>query len=114
MKEQPGGSKLTQMPSEEILNARYCSQLHAHPIPVWLEQPDPAGAFEALRLVKAGNMGKDDDDAVMSFTEFITLSHPTMPLDTGKMFWKNVYRIWLAHYAEACDTEFQKCIKGVV
>jgi ankyrin repeat protein len=110
-KEQPGGSKLMQMPAEETLKERYCSQLQAHPIPVWLEQPSASGAFEALRLVGCGNMGKDDDEAVMSFMEFVSLNPG---LDTGKGFWKNVYREWLAHYAQAVDAEFQRCIKLVV
>lgn len=111
-KAQPGGVELTQMPAEEILNRRYCSQLHAHPIPVWVEQPDAAGAFEALRLVHCGHMGKDDDESVQEFAEMMDLSHAG--LDTGKEFWTNVYRVWLHSYAEAVDGEFQKCIEDIV
>lgn len=111
MLEDSWGRVLNTLPAEEIINERYCSQLQAHPIPVWVEQPCAVGAFEALRLVRCAGMSKDDDDAVMSFAEFITLSHG---LEDGRSFWKNIYRIWLAHYAEAVDTDFQKCMKGVV
>lgn len=112
IKTEPGGADLAKMPAEEILNRKFCSQLHAHPIPVWLEQPDAAGAFEALRLVHTGHMGKDDKESVMEFAEFMALSHAGV--ETGKDFWKNIYRVWLHQYAESVDGEFQKCIKDIV
>lgn len=111
MQAEPGGKDLIKIPAEEVMNPRYCSQLHAHPLPLWLEQPDVAGAFEYLRLVHSGHMGQDDDEAVVTFAELITLGHD---FDTGKDFWKNIYRLWLHNYAEAVDAEFQKCIKGIV
>jgi len=111
MQAKPGGLELIKIPAEEVLNSRYCSQLHAHPFPVWLDDPSAAGAFEFLRLVHSGHMGQDDDEAVVTFAELILLGHD---FGTGKDFWKNVYRLWLHNYAEAVDAEFQRFVKGIV
>jgi len=112
MLEQEGGKELAAMPAEEVLTDRYRTQLSAHPIPVWVEEPDPAGAFEALRNVCGlGPTIKDDDEAIMSFAEMLTLN-PDM--DTGAKFWKNIYRFWLCRYAEALAMEFHAKIKSVV
>jgi hypothetical protein len=97
--------------AEEILNKQCLSQLDAHQIPLWLEQQDPAGAFEALRLVTAAGMGKDDDDSVLCFIDLLTQNHDFL---TGKGFWKNVYRLWLRAYARVAEGEFHKGVQSVL
>eukprot|EP00418_Pyrodinium_bahamense_P066468 CAMPEP_0179082604 /NCGR_PEP_ID=MMETSP0796-20121207/37254_1 /TAXON_ID=73915 /ORGANISM="Pyrodinium bahamense, Strain pbaha01" /LENGTH=849 /DNA_ID=CAMNT_0020779997 /DNA_START=36 /DNA_END=2585 /DNA_ORIENTATION=+ len=106
-----GGEELAALPEEEILREEYQTQLAAHPIPLWVEQLDPAGAFEALRLVGANGMGRDDDAALLSFMDLVTVGHD---FDTGKSFWRNVYRLWLSEYAKAADLEFHRAIRTIV
>lgn len=111
MQEQDGADDLCAMQEEEVLRPDCCSQLSVHPIPLWLEQLDPAGAFEALRLVGAWGMGKSDGDSVMAFMDLINLSND---FDTGRSFWLNVYKMWLSEYARAADPEFHKTLRGIV
>uniref|UniRef100_A0A7S4QR61 EF-hand domain-containing protein n=1 Tax=Alexandrium monilatum TaxID=311494 RepID=A0A7S4QR61_9DINO len=106
-----GGDEVARMPFEEVVLESYPSQLALHPIPVWVEEPDPARAFEALRLVAAAGMGKDDDDSLMAFRELLTLQPD---FSTGPNFWRNVYRLWLSEYAKAADLDFHRQVTKIV
>eukprot|EP00428_Durinskia_dybowskii_P020078 CAMPEP_0170212662 /NCGR_PEP_ID=MMETSP0116_2-20130129/5949_1 /TAXON_ID=400756 /ORGANISM="Durinskia baltica, Strain CSIRO CS-38" /LENGTH=882 /DNA_ID=CAMNT_0010463201 /DNA_START=91 /DNA_END=2739 /DNA_ORIENTATION=+ len=105
------GTDLVGRPELEINNPKYTSQLQAHPIPVWLQDLDAAGAFEALRSVNAASMGGDDESAMLAFIDLTTTN---MDFDTGKKFWKNVYALWLSSYAKLADNLFQSKVRGLV
>jgi hypothetical protein len=106
-----GGDILKQMPAEEVLTAHGLTQLAVHPIPAWLEEFDAAGAFEALRCVKANGMGLSDSGSLMAFTDLVTNGHDFY---SGVSFWRNAYRFWLVHYAKMIDGDFHRKIDGVV
>jgi hypothetical protein len=111
VKEQDYGQKLVSLPAEEILKSECMSQLGVHTIPVWIEQQDPAGAFDALRLVTAAGMGKDDNESVLCFIDLITQKHDFL---NGKGFWRNVYRLWLHAYASVANSEYHRKLQGLV
>jgi len=110
-REQDGGEDLAALPAEDIIRPECSSQLSAHPIPLWLEKLDTAGAFEALRLAGAFGAGRDDDDAMLAFVDLVSLGHD---FGTGRSFWRNVYRLWLSEYAQVADVEFQKAVRQIV
>jgi len=102
---------LTSLPAEEWLVPQKNTQLVAHTIPVWAETMDPAGAFEAFRRVNVHAMSRDDDEALMEFMELVTIGYG---FDTGQHFWKNCYKLWLAHFAQMIDADFHKKVQSVV
>lgn len=105
-----GGAELAAVP-DEVLEPRCLTQLGAHPIQLWVEEPDPAGAFEALRVVGAAGMGHNGDASLLSFVELVTINPD---FDTGRGFWRNAYRLWLSQYAQIADVEFQKKVRSIV
>lgn len=109
--EGPAMAELAALPAEEVLDTALLCQLGAHPIPLWVEQLDPAGALEALRLVGAPGMGRDDDASLMAFTELIIVNPD---FDSGRAFWQNIYRFWLSLYAKMADMDFQRKVRGIV
>jgi hypothetical protein len=111
LKEEEGGDILSSMPAVEVINSRGTSQLGVHPLVSWLEQLNPAEAFDALRMVAASGMGKSDDDSVSYFVDLIANGED---FATGLRFWKNVYKLWLCHYAKLADSEFQRKVKSIV
>lgn len=109
--EKEGGDVLRSMPAVEVINPKGTSQLGVHPLVSWLEQLNPAEAFDALRMVAASGMGKDDDDSLSYFVDLIANGED---FATGLLFWKNVYKLWLCNYAKLADSEFQKKMKSIV
>merc|ERR1711862_1089950 len=92
LREKDGGEELAvSIPEIDNVDPAKLSQLSAHQIPVWAEGLDVAGAFEALRLVGCEGMGKDDDDALLSFVDLIALNED---FSNGQGFWRNCYRLW--------------------
>mmetsp|Transcript_109777 Transcript_109777/g.321403 ORF Transcript_109777/g.321403 Transcript_109777/m.321403 type:complete len:876 (+) Transcript_109777:102-2729(+) len=106
-----GGRELAELPAEEVLKPNIVNQLSVHTIPLWVEELNPAGAFEALRLVGAYGMGRSDEDSMLAFMDLLTLE---CDFFTGPFFWRNVYRLWLSEYAKVADLEFHKVMKGIV
>jgi len=111
LKEKDGGPELISLPAEQVLKPGYISQLCAHPIQLWLEGLDPAGAFEALRMLQACSMGKDEEDSLVSFAELFLLRDEFL---TGDLFWQNIYKLWLTNYAKVGDADFHKKMAGIV
>lgn len=108
---QPGGEELSGLPPMEILDKSSLTQLCAHPIPLWLEQLDAAGAFEALRVVGAAGTGGDDEDSLLCFAELTTIGRD---FHSGRSFWKNVYRLWLAAYAKIVNEGFHRKVRLII
>mmetsp|Transcript_116010 Transcript_116010/g.247978 ORF Transcript_116010/g.247978 Transcript_116010/m.247978 type:complete len:882 (+) Transcript_116010:63-2708(+) len=111
LKQQEGGDELAAMPTVELLKPLKMTQLSAHAIPVWAEQMDAAGAFEALRLVGCKGLGKEDDDSLLNFMDLVTLDPD---FDISPNFWRNCYRLWLSGLAEMANLDFQQKVQDVV
>jgi hypothetical protein len=111
IKEEEGGDVLSSMPAVEVINPKGTSQLGVHPLVTWLEQLNPDEAFDALRMVAASGMGKDDDESLSHFVDLIANGED---FATGLLFWRNVYKLWLCHYAKIADIEFQRKVKSIV
>jgi len=111
MQEDEAGQALVVGDVREVLLPQCATQKGAHPILEWLDALNPADAFEALRRLGARGMGKDDDEALMCFMDLICSD---VHFDTGELFWKNVYKLWLSLYASAAHTDFQHRVKTVV
>mmetsp|Transcript_34566 Transcript_34566/g.78990 ORF Transcript_34566/g.78990 Transcript_34566/m.78990 type:complete len:920 (+) Transcript_34566:30-2789(+) len=105
------GTALLAMDECEVLQPTLATQLDAHPILTWLDAMDVADTFEALRQVCAAGMGRDDDEALQSFMDLIC-QNPDF--DTGLMFWTNVYKLWLSHYAQAAQLDFQQRLRHIL
>eukprot|EP00931_Biecheleriopsis_adriatica_P092565 TRINITY_DN66369_c0_g1_i1.p1 TRINITY_DN66369_c0_g1~~TRINITY_DN66369_c0_g1_i1.p1 ORF type:complete len:902 (-),score=229.28 TRINITY_DN66369_c0_g1_i1:89-2506(-) len=105
-----GGEDLISIAAKEVLQASMLSQLGAHPAPVWLQSLNVAEAFEELRLVGAIT-GKEDDLATLAFAEMVTYEPDFL---SGKPFWKNIYRKWLACYAKMADKEFHIKLQAII
>ncbi|CAK9082811.1 unnamed protein product [Durusdinium trenchii] len=107
------GLDLSSVPTDEVIHKALLSQLHAHHFPLWLEQLDVQQTFEELRL--AGVTGfagiKDDNVALLNFVEQLTISHN---LRAGKMFWRNVYRLWLLRCAQMADHDIARRMRTFV
>merc|ERR1719310_2732701 len=77
----------------------------------WLDNKDPPGTFEALRRLCAKGMGKDDGESLMLFMDLVC-NNPDF--ETGRGFWSNVYKLWLLHYAQLSNQDFQTKIKNII
>jgi hypothetical protein len=106
-----GGAVLCAQLPKDVINFKGTSQLGVHPFPIWLENFDPGAAFEALRLVGASDMGKDDDSSIMQFIDMIANGEDFFQ---GAEFWKNVYKLWLYHYCKLVDSDFQRKVRSLV
>eukprot|EP00440_Ansanella_granifera_P058026 gb/GFBE01062899.1/.p1 GENE.gb/GFBE01062899.1/~~gb/GFBE01062899.1/.p1 ORF type:complete len:866 (+),score=240.71 gb/GFBE01062899.1/:1-2598(+) len=104
------GEDLIDLPMTEVLDESLLSQLGAHPELDWLKNLNAAEAFEQLRLVGAVT-GQEDDLAAQCFAEMLTYEPH---FSSGKPFWKNVYRKWLACYAKMADAEFHQKLDSLM
>mmetsp|Transcript_106231 Transcript_106231/g.307469 ORF Transcript_106231/g.307469 Transcript_106231/m.307469 type:complete len:895 (-) Transcript_106231:210-2894(-) len=95
----------------EEVNSAFNSQLQAHPMPLWLQESDVAGAFEALRRVGAAGMGGDDETAVLAFVDLVLTNQD---FDCGKAFWSNVYALWLTAYAQMAQATFARKMTEII
>lgn len=110
MKEQDGGEELCSLAADEVLASDYLLQTGAHPILPWLDTMSMPECFEALRCLQVRGMGKDEDESLMSFMDLICMDSD---FETGKSFWRNVYKLWLVHYAQMIQTEFHQKVKAI-
>lgn len=99
----PGGAELQGLPSDEILQQQYMSQLGAHPILKWVDCADTIEAFEALCDVKTFGDHGDDSEALSKFMELVSSDSD---FTSGSAFWRNVYKLWLSNYARLARPGF--------
>jgi hypothetical protein len=101
--EESGGNELLAIPSNEILQQQYMTQLGAHPILKWIDCADTIEAFNALCDVKTFGDTGDDNEALTRFMELASTDSDFM---TGSAFWRNVYKLWLSNYARLARPGF--------
>lgn len=68
-------------------------------------------AFDALRVVQALGMGKDDSQSLSIFADLLVKNDD---FSTGQLFWSNVYRLWLVHYAAIAQLDFNRKVHAIV
>jgi len=111
LREAESGEELIAFPSEKVYDESLLSQLGAHPRPTWLENLDTAAAFDQLRLVGVVKGGKEDDAATLHFAHFVTYEALFL---SGAPFWRNIYRKWLAAYAQMADYDFHRRMQALM
>eukprot|EP00439_Symbiodinium_sp_Y106_P024722 s2537_g3.t1 len=103
--EERGGEELEMLPIDATLVEGCQSQSNVHVPLVWLKTKDIFNTFEGLRAVKAfGERNADDTQALTAFMELVSTDPDFM---SGTAFWKNIYRLWLSHYAKQLNSDFQ-------
>eukprot|EP00930_Biecheleria_cincta_P086469 TRINITY_DN75748_c0_g1_i1.p1 TRINITY_DN75748_c0_g1~~TRINITY_DN75748_c0_g1_i1.p1 ORF type:complete len:855 (+),score=148.06 TRINITY_DN75748_c0_g1_i1:176-2740(+) len=108
--EAEGGPELMALPLLQVLEDSLLTQLSAHPQLAWLKTLDAVEAFEQLRVVGA-LAANPDSLAAMQFAEMLTFDHAMLG---GKPFWKNVYRKWLACYAQVANHGFHTKLEKAI
>lgn len=111
LEDEEGGDDLCAIDALEVIDPVYLTQTGAHPILTWLDSMDVAECFEAMRRLHIAGMGKDDDEALYIFMDLMCTNYD---FDSGKGFWDNIYRMWLQHYAQAGQLDFQAKVRTVV
>lgn len=110
--EERGGEELEMLPIDATLVEGCQTQSNVHVPLVWLKTKDIFNTFEGLRAVKAfGERNADDTQALTAFMELVSTDPDFM---SGTAFWKNIYRLWLSHYAKQLNSDFQTKVKQLV
>lgn len=105
------GKTLCRMPICEVLRPEYLTQLSAHPILSWIDTLDTKGAFYALANLNALGPSKEINDQINNFVDLIYTNHD---FNSSAGFWSNVYKLWLHHYAQMAQQDFQRRVLSVV
>lgn len=105
------GAQLCSGQHVEIFKPKSMLQTNVHPILPWLESCNMLEAFDALRVVQALGMGKDDSQSLSIFADLLVKNDD---FSTGQLFWSNVYRLWLVHYAAIAQLDFNRKVHAIV
>jgi len=105
------GNTLCSIAANEVLRPEYTTQLGAHPILTWLDTLDVVAAFHSLHSVKALGASRDLNDALQSFVDLVCTNSD---FESGASFWSNVYKLWLHHYGQMAQQDFQRKVSAIV
>jgi len=110
LKEQDGGEDLCDLAAVEVLQEERLRQTGAHAILPWLDSMSMNECFDALRRLKVSGMGKDEDESLMSFMDLICMNSD---FESGKLFWRNIYKLWLQHFGQLIQNDLHTKIKAI-
>jgi len=105
------GVKLCSIPPCEVLKAEYLMQCRAHPILEWLESQDARATFNAMMSVKCLGSNSDINESICNFMGLVS---GNADFCTARAFWSNIYKLWLHHYGQLAQMDFQRKILAVV
>jgi len=105
------GAKLCNIPACEVLKSDLLMQYCAHPVLEWLESRDAKAAFHAMMSVKCLGSHSDIHESIYTF---VTLLSGNADFSTARAFWCNIYKLWLHHYGQLAQLEFQRKISAVI
>lgn len=110
--ESKDGNALCSVELVNVLRPEVRNQDDAHPILLWLDTLDLGEAFQSLRAIGAkGVAGKTEEESLMAFMELVINDDD---FNTGIVFWKNVYKLWLSALAKMANLMFQQLVKKVL
>jgi len=105
------GVKLCSIPPCEVVKSDYLTQCRVHPILVWLEVQDAKATFNAMTSVKCLGVNSDIHESICNFVGLVS---GNADFCTATAFWSNIYKLWLHHYGQLAQAEFQRKILAVV